>query len=84
MEVNANQTHFLYSKSDSQVSRKESAFCIEGCADESAVRQSEGERAVSTAGSAKPCLSPLCQLSTFGHISAMWSCWAGDMPLIPD
>lgn len=22
---------------------------------------------VSTAGSAKPCLSPLCQLSTFGH-----------------
>lgn len=37
----------------------------------------------SSAGSAKPCLSPLCQLSTFGHISAMWSYWAGDMPLIP-
>lgn len=28
----------------------------------------------STAGSAKPCLSPLCPLSTFGHISAMWRC----------
>lgn len=41
-------------------------------------------RESSTAGSAKPCLSPLCQISTFGHVSAMWSCWARDMPLIPD
>lgn len=32
-------------KPDSQVTSKESAFCIEGYADESAVRQSEGEGA---------------------------------------
>lgn len=55
-------------------------FVLKAVADESAGRQSER---ASTAGSAKPCLSPLCQLSTLGYISAMWSGQSTGVPLIP-
>lgn len=49
VEMNTTQTlfllQFLFLNCTVKVSAKERAFCIEGFADESAVRQSEGERA---------------------------------------
>lgn len=79
VEINAIQTHFLLHSWNRTVRfpGKRVRFVLKAMLMSLQSDRVRG-RVSSTAGSAKPCLSPLCPLSTFRHISAMWSCWADD------